>query len=295
MPCWRSSRKAAGLPEANALASLVSFAARSAASAWSTATRTAAVASAGSGAVRGGVTPARACASAACTCAATSASSRPPSTSAPRSGALAVVAVVAVAAADGGLTTSEPGTSAAAKLRAGGRCRPGTCSSTTTWKLVPPNPNALTPPRRTSFSGASHGRRCVLTAKGRVSQSTLGFGFSKCRLGASCFSCSERTILNSPAEPAAALRWPMFDLTDPRAMERGAAPAAPKTAVRLASSEASPTRVEVPCASTAPAVAGSTPARCHARSTASCCPTGFGAVMPLPLPSEDPPTPRMTA
>ena len=96
--------------------------------------------------------------------------------------------------------------SADAKLLAGGRCRPGTCSSTTTWKFVPPNPKALTPPRRTSFAGAAHGRSSVLTANGRVSQSTLGLGSTKFRLGASCFSCSERTILNSPAEPAAALR-----------------------------------------------------------------------------------------
>ena len=87
----------------------------------------------------------------------------------------------------------------------------------------------------------------------------------------------------------------MLDFTEPRAIERGAAPAAPKTAVRLASSEASPTRVEVPWASTAPAVAGSAPARSQARSTASCWPTGLGAVMPLPLPSDEPPTPRMTA
>ncbi len=87
----------------------------------------------------------------------------------------------------------------------------------------------------------------------------------------------------------------MLDFTEPSAMECGAAPAAPKTAVRLVSSEASPTRVEVPCASTAPAVDGSTPARSQARCTASCWPTGFGAVMPLPLPSEEPPTPRMTA
>ena len=48
----------------------------------------------------------------------------------------------------------------------------------------------------------------------------------------------------------------MLDLTEPRAIEPGAAPAAPKTAVRLASSEASPTRVEVPWASTAPRCGG---------------------------------------
>ena len=96
--------------------------------------------------------------------------------------------------------------SADAKLLAGGRWRPGTCSSTTTWKFVPPNPKALTPPRRTSCAGAAQGRRPVLTANGRVSQSTLGLGSTKFRLGGSCFAWSDRTILNSPAAPAAALR-----------------------------------------------------------------------------------------
>ena len=100
----------------------------------------------------------------------------------------------------------------------------------------------------------------VLTANGRVSQSTLGLGFAKFRLGGELLRrAATRTILNSPAAPAAALRWPMFDFTEPSAIERGAAPAAPKTAVRLASSEASPTRVEVPWASTAPGRGGVDP------------------------------------
>ena len=66
--------------------------------------------------------------------------------------------------------------------------------------------------------------------------------------------------VSAPAAPAAALRWPTFDFTEPSAIEPGAAPALPKTSVRLLSSVASPTRVEVPCASTNVAVAGSTPA-----------------------------------
>ena len=87
----------------------------------------------------------------------------------------------------------------------------------------------------------------------------------------------------------------MFDFTEPSAMLPGAAPALAKTSVRLASSVASPTRVEVPCASTYPASAGLRCALAHARSTASRCPTGFGAVMPLPLPSLEPPSPSSTA
>ena len=85
----------------------------------------------------------------------------------------------------------------------------------------------------------------------------------------------------------------MFDFTEPRAIEPGLAPAAPKIARTLSNSEASPTRVEVPCASIAVAKDGSTPARSQAREMASFCPTGLGAVMPLPLPSDEPPMPRM--
>ena len=87
----------------------------------------------------------------------------------------------------------------------------------------------------------------------------------------------------------------MLDLTDPSAIEPVAAPALPKTSVKLASSVASPTRVEVPCASMQEASAGSSPAIGQARSTASRCPTGLGAVIPLPLPSLEPPRPSSTA
>ena len=86
----------------------------------------------------------------------------------------------------------------------------------------------------------------------------------------------------------------MLDFTEPRAIEPALAPAAPKILSMLSNSVASPTRVDVPCASMAVAVAGSTPARSQARATANCWPTGLGAVMPLPLPSEEPPTERIT-
>ena len=86
----------------------------------------------------------------------------------------------------------------------------------------------------------------------------------------------------------------MFDLTEPSAMLCAGAPAAPKTSVRLWSSVASPTRVDVPCASTEVTEAGSSPATSQARWTARRCPIGFGAVMPLPFPSLEPAMPRMT-
>ena len=54
--------------------------------------------------------------------------------------------------------------------------RPGTCSSSTAWKFVPPKPNALTPATRVAPSGTSQSRSSVLTANGVDDQSTFGFG-----------------------------------------------------------------------------------------------------------------------
>ncbi len=67
------------------------------------------------------------------------------------------------------------------------------------------------------------------------------------------------------------------------------------TSAMLLTSTTSPTRVDVPCASTSEHTSGDSPALCQARATASRCPTGFGAVMPLPRPSLAPPMPRTTA
>ena len=187
--------------------------------------------------------------------------------------------------------------SAPANTRAasGARCRPGTYSSRATWKLVPPKPNALTPARRGSGPEWVHSRRSVFTRNGVAAQSTLGLGSLKCRLGGSTLSFRLMTALNIPAAPAAAFRCPMLDLTEPRAMDPGATPCEAKISSRALSSVASPTRVEVPCASSIPIDPGSAPAFSQARLTASFWPTGLGAVMPLPFPSEDPPIPRMTA
>ena len=85
----------------------------------------------------------------------------------------------------------------------------------------------------------------------------------------------------------------MLLFAEPRATEPFAAVL--KTVVRLSTSTTSPTFVLVPWASTRPQVAGSSPAFSQARAIASCWPIGFGAVMPLPLPSEEPPRPRTTA
>ena len=87
----------------------------------------------------------------------------------------------------------------------------------------------------------------------------------------------------------------MLDFTDPSAIEPGASRAPAKASARLSTSTTSPTRVDVPWPSTSVHSAGDRPALRQARSTASRWPTGLGAVMPLPLPSLAPPTPRTTA
>src|SRR6266511_312750 len=201
------------------------------------ATRTAAPASAGSGAAGAGARPAFASASNRPSWLLTSASSRPPTTAAPRSGDFQPT----------GRSTVDARWATANERACSPRYRPGTYSSITTWKLVPPKPNALTPPERAPpGGGAGHPRSEVVTRNGVSAQSTFGFGSTKFRLGASTLWCRLIAILNSPAVPAAPLRWPMLDFTEPSATEPGAAPALANTSVRLDSSAASPTRVEVP-------------------------------------------------
>ena len=107
-------------------------------------------------------------------------------------------------------------------IAVGGGDGPGTYSSMTTWKLVPPKPNALTPATRARPAATSQSRSSVLTANGDAVQSTLGLGRSKLRLGGSTLSCSASVALSMPAAPAAPLRWPMFDFTEPSAIDPGA-------------------------------------------------------------------------
>src|SRR3990172_10598143 len=84
--------------------------------------------------------------------------------------------------------------------------RPGTHSSITIWKLVPPKPKDETPARRISPSGLSQGRNVVLTKNGRCSKSIFGFGLLKLAEGGRTLSYSAITALNKPAAPAALLR-----------------------------------------------------------------------------------------
>ena len=228
--------------------------------------------------------------------AASPASSAAPTSSTPRGGDFAAGADapaggVAPAASSAGTSA---GTAIVARPLPFVR-RPGTCSSSTAWKFVPPKPNALTPATRLPPFDSSQSRSSVLTANGVADQSTFGFGRAKPRLGGSSLWWIASAALSIPAAPAAAFRWPMFDFTEPSAIEPGARPAPANASPRLFNSTWSPTAVEVPWPSISEHSAGDTPALLHARSIASFWPIGFGAVMPLPLPSLDPAMPRTTA
>ena len=160
---------------------------------------------------------------------------------------------------------------------------------------MPPNPKALTPARRTSPAGFGQGRRLVMTSNGKCSKSILLFRRSNGTLGGNIFSSSAKTAFNIPTAPAALLRCPILDFTEPNIRLPFGNPRLPNTACKLSTSAMSPTRVDVPCPSIIPTLAGFNPAFCQARSMARRCPNGFGAVIPLPRPSLLPPTERITA
>ena len=95
----------------------------------------------------------------------------------------------------------------------------GSCSSSTTWKLVPPKPNALTAARRGwSPERRSQGRRVRVEVERRAARArSAGFGCSTLIVGGSTLWCSASAALIRPAAPAAALVWPICDLTLPEA------------------------------------------------------------------------------
>ncbi len=97
----------------------------------------------------------------------------------------------------------------------------------------------------------------------------LGLRTAALRLGGTTLWWSARTVLSSPAAPAAPFKCPMFDFTDPSRIEPGDAPAPPNTSLSASTSTTSPTFVDVPWPSTYVAVAGERPLRRQARSTQS--------------------------
>ena len=121
--------------------------------------------------------------------------------------------------------------------------------STTTCAFVPEIPNALTPARRGRSVPGGQVVGSDVTRTGSRSQSTCGFGSSKCR----CFGMTRwrmaRTTLMMPATPAAASRWPMFVFAVPMRRGRAAARPLPYTAAAACTSMGSPKVDPVPCAS----------------------------------------------
>ena len=82
----------------------------------------------------------------------------------------------------------------------------------------------------------------------------------KCRFRGTLPCCSARIAFIRPSTPEVDCMWPKLVFTDPNAH----GPSVPYTAARLAYSIGSPTGVPVPCASTKPIVAASTPAAASA-------------------------------
>ncbi len=169
-------------------------------------------------------------------------------------------------------------------------------SSSTTWALIPPKPNALTPARR-GCGPRSHGS-AALTGRIRV-RARSGCGSWRCSVGGSTPSYTASAALISPAMPEACMVCPSIDFTEPKPIPRPpAGPGGPNTWARVSSSAASPTGVPVPCASSspsAPGARGSSPASRQARSRACTWPATSGLIRLAARPSPATPVPRITA
>ncbi len=119
-------------------------------------------------------------------------------------------------------THGTTGAGATASLRSGSSDH----ASRSTWALVPLIPNDETAARRgRPVSGQV---RCSVSSDtAPASQSTRVDGSSTCRVLGSTPCRSAMTILTSPATPAAAWVWPMFDLIDPSHSGRSAGRSCP--------------------------------------------------------------------
>ncbi|GAB1814541.1 hypothetical protein MUNTM_35800 [Mycobacterium sp. MUNTM1] len=93
------------------------------------------------------------------------------------------------------------------------RCGASGAASTMTCALVPLMPNDDTPARRgrSAFQGCAS----VSSDTAPADQSTCGLGASTCSVAGSVSWRIACTILITPATPAAACVWPMFDLIEP--------------------------------------------------------------------------------
>ena len=125
-----------------------------------------------------------------------------------------------------GRERSARATGARAPPTGAGGARPA-AASTTTWALVPLNPNELTPARRRPPAGC-HGRELGRDLRrGAPPRRCAGWARGSAGAAGSRPCSSITTSLISPAMPAAASRWPRLVLTEPTSSgwSAGAAPA----------------------------------------------------------------------
>ncbi|PSK55644.1 hypothetical protein B0E53_07056 [Micromonospora sp. MH33] len=163
-----------------------------------------------------------------------------------------------------------------------------------TCALVPLIPNEEIPARWGRFT-AGHGRASVSSSTAPADQSTSDVGASTCRVRGRVPCRRARTIFMTPAAPAAAWTCPRFDFSEPSSSGAPSPRSCPYVASSACASIGSPSRVPVPCASTASTSAGPRRAAASARRMTRSWAGPFGAVRPLDAPSELTAEPRSTA
>ncbi|GDY42844.1 hypothetical protein SANT12839_037260 [Streptomyces antimycoticus] len=150
--------------------------------------------------------------------------------------------------------------------------------------LVPLMPNEDTAARR-GWSVSGQARPSVSSETAPADQSTLGVGWSTCRVRGSVPWRIAMTILMMPATPAAAWVWPMLDLMEPSHSGWSSVWLRPYVASRACASMGSPRVVPVPWASTTSICPAESRAEARAWRMTRCCEGPFGAVRPLLAPS----------
>ncbi len=159
---------------------------------------------------------------------------------------------------------------------------------------MPLTPKAETPARR-GAPVRGQGRCSVSSSTAPAVQSTSGVGRSTCRVAGSAACRSAWTILITPPIPAAAAECPMLDFNEPSSSGRSTGRPEPYAASSACASMGSPSRVPVPCASTASTSAASSPASASAARITRSWARPLGAVRPLEAPSWLAAVPRTTA
>ncbi len=155
-------------------------------------------------------------------------------------------------------------------------------------------PKAETPARR-GRSASGQSTASVRSSTAPAVQSTCGVGVSTWRVAGSRPWRIAMTILMTPATPAAAWAWPMFDLMPPSRSGRSSGRFWPYVARRAWASMGSPRVVPVPCASTASTWSAARRASASAASMTRRWEGPLGAVRRLLAPSWLTAVPRTTA